>query len=127
MLIAGVAFARVAGSGSFGRRREREGVLVTDCVRGRSEGGTRSKEDWDFTLVDIVRGRAAGDFGTRGVEGEVPGRGEGLAGPGGRSRVVERRAAELERGTGKRDFEGLGRFERLPVEDAIRVPTLKHS
>jgi hypothetical protein len=45
---------------------------VTECVRGRSE------EDWDgFALEDIVRDRAAGDFGTRGVEGEAGGR-EGL-------------------------------------------------
>lgn len=68
-LIAGAAFAGVAVSGSL--RRRREGDLVTECVRGRSE-------DWDgFALEDIVRGRAAGDFGTRGVEGETGGR-EGL-------------------------------------------------
>lgn len=75
MLTAGVAFAGVTGSGSFTRRRE--GDLVTDCVRSRSEEGPRSKEDWGFALEDIVRGRAAGDFGTRGVEGEAAGR-EGL-------------------------------------------------
>jgi hypothetical protein len=69
-LIAGAAFAGVADSGPFGRRRE--GDLVTECVRGRSE------EDWDgFALEDIVRDRAAGNFGTRGVEGEAGGR-EGL-------------------------------------------------
>jgi hypothetical protein len=83
MLIAGAAFAGVAGSGSFERRREREGDLVTDCVRSRSEGGPR-EEDWDgFALVDIVRSRAAGDFGTRGVEGKAVGRGEGLTATGG--------------------------------------------
>ena len=83
-LIAGAAFAGVAGSGSFGRRREREGDLVTDCVRSRSEGGTRSEEDCDgFALVDTVRSRAAGDFGTRGVEGKAVGRGEGLTAAGG--------------------------------------------
>lgn len=70
VLIVGVAFAGVVGSGSFGRRRE--GDLVTDRVRGLSE------EDWDnFAWVDIVRGRAAGDFGARGVEGETARR-EGL-------------------------------------------------
>jgi hypothetical protein len=77
-LIAGAAFTGVAGSGSFGRRREREGDLVTECVRGRSEEDPRSEEGWNgFALEDIVRGRAAGDFGTRGVEGEAAGR-EGL-------------------------------------------------
>lgn len=51
---------------------------MTECVRGRSEDGPRSEEEWDgFALEDIVRGRAAGDFGTRGVEGEAGGR-EGL-------------------------------------------------
>ena len=76
MLIAGAAFAGISGSGSF--RRRREGDLVTECVRGRSEDGPRSEEEWDgFALEDIVRGRAAGDFGTRGVEGEAGGR-EGL-------------------------------------------------
>ena len=79
MLIAGAAFAGVGGSGSFERRREREGVLVTDCVRGRSKGGTRPEEDWDgFALVDTVRSLAAGDFGARGVEGRTAGRKEGL-------------------------------------------------
>lgn len=84
-LIAGAAFAGLAGcSGSFGRRREREGDLGTDCVRGRSAGGARPEEDCDgFALLDIVRGRAAGDFGTRRVGGEAAGRGEGLAGAGG--------------------------------------------
>lgn len=78
MLFAGVAFAGVAGSGSFGRRREREGDLVTECVRGLSEEGPRLEEDWNgFALEDSVRGRAVGDFGTRGVEGETAGR-EGL-------------------------------------------------
>jgi hypothetical protein len=76
MLIAGATFTGVAGTGSF--RRRREGDLVTECVRGLSEEGPRSEEDWDgFAFEDIVRGRAAGDFGTRGVEGEVAGR-EGL-------------------------------------------------
>jgi hypothetical protein len=75
-LITGAGFAGVGGSGSFGRRRK--GDLVTECVRGRSEEGPRSEEDWDgFALDDIVRGRVAGDFGTRGVEGEAAGR-EGL-------------------------------------------------
>ena len=78
-LIAGVALAGDAGSGSFRRRREREGDLVTECVRGLSEEGPRSDRNWGgFALEDIVRGRAAGDFGTRGVEGETAGR-EGLA------------------------------------------------
>ncbi len=73
MLIAGEAFAGVTGSGSFGRRRE--GDLATDRARGRSGEDPRSEEDWDgFTFVDIVRGRAAGDFGT-GVRRE-----EGLTG-----------------------------------------------
>jgi hypothetical protein len=76
MLIAGAAFAGVAGSGSFGRRRE--GDLVTECVRGLSEEGPWSEEDWNgFALEEIVHGRAAGDFGSRGVEGEAGGR-EGL-------------------------------------------------
>ena len=75
-LITGATFAGVAGSGSF--RRRREGDLVTECVRSLSEEGPRSEEDWHgFALEDIVRGRAAGDFGTRGVEGEAAGR-EGL-------------------------------------------------
>jgi len=75
-LIAGTAFAGIAGSGSF--RRRREGDLVTESVRGRSEEGPRPKKDWDdFAWEDIVRGRDAGDFGTLGVEGEVAGR-EGL-------------------------------------------------
>ena len=93
MLIAGAAFAGVDGSGSF--RRRREGDLVTECVRNRSEEGPRSEEDWDgFALEDIVRGRAAGDFGTRGVEGEAAGR-EGLtAVADGWSRVVARREPE---------------------------------
>lgn len=116
MLIAGAAFAGVAVSNSFGRRRK--GDLVTECVRGRSE------EDWDgFALEDIVRGRAAGDFGTRGVEGEGAGR-EGLMAADGWSRVVVRREPELVRETGKRDFDGLGRFERpgpVPVEVAIEL------
>jgi hypothetical protein len=76
MLTAGAAFAGVAGSGSL--RRRREGDLVTECVRSRSEEGSRSEEDLNgFALEDIVRGRAAGDFGTRGVAGEAAGR-EGL-------------------------------------------------
>jgi hypothetical protein len=73
MLIAGAAFAGVASSGSFGRRRE--GDLATGRARSRSGEDPRSEEDSDgFTLVDIVRGRVAGDFGT-GV-----GREEGLTG-----------------------------------------------
>jgi hypothetical protein len=76
-------------------------------------------------LEDIVRGRAAGDFGRRGVEGEAGGR-EGLRVADGWSRVVARREPERGRGTGKRDFDGLGRFERpvpvpVPVEVAISV------
>ena len=44
---------------------------MTDCVRSRAEEGPLSEEDCDgFALEDIVRGRAAGDFGTRRVEGE---------------------------------------------------------
>lgn len=126
-LIAGAALAGVGGcSGSFGRRREREGDFGTDCVRGRSEGGTRPDEDWDgFALVDdTVRGRAAGDFGGRRIEGDAVGRGEGLAGGVGWSRRVAGRAPEVERETGRRDLVGLGRFERavpVPVEDAITV------
>jgi len=77
MLIAGATFAGDAGFGSF--RRRREGDLVIECVRGRSEEGPRSEINLGgFALEDIVRGRAAGDFSTRGVEGEAAGR-EGLA------------------------------------------------
>lgn len=69
-----------------------------------------------------MRGRAAGDFGTRRVVGEAAGRGEGLAGAGGWSRRIAGRGPEVERETGKRDFVGLGMFERaVPVEDAITV------
>jgi hypothetical protein len=75
-LIAEAPFAGVAGSGSFGRRRESD--FVVESVRGRSEEGPRLEGDWNgFALEDIVRGRGAGDFGTRGVEGGATGR-EGL-------------------------------------------------
>jgi hypothetical protein len=40
---------------------------VTECVRSGSEEGPQLKKGWDgFALENIVRGRAAGDFDTRG-------------------------------------------------------------
>jgi len=48
----------------------------------KNEESPQSEKDWDsFTLEDIVRGQAAGDFGTREVEGDAAGR-EGLTAAG---------------------------------------------